>query len=382
LFPPACAPCHPLLPPTPGRDAPPPRRHQLLELPPVLIQTIDDQCHAACCAACGTVTWATLPPEVPHGIVGPRLQALCALLVGRHRVSRRGLQEVLREAGGEAIARGTLVDLEARTTRAREAPYEQARSAVGQAAVASGDETPWREGSQPVWLGSASTHAAGLFRRARHRSRDAFELLLPPRRDGSQRTVVGDRYSASPHLPGHERPVCWRPRLREFTERSQLRGEEGVLGKGLLAATGGLFERWHACRNGESDRGELAVWRRPVMAQFAEMRERAQRSEHGRAGPLGRELRKPWDCLGRLVRLAGVEPTNKAAERAVRPGVRWRKSSFGNQGASGRAFVERMLTVGGSLRLPGRKVLSYLEAAIRAAQGGEGAPSLVSAATG
>jgi transposase len=382
LFPPACAHCHTLLPPTPCLGAPPPRRHQVLELPPVLIQTIEYQCHAACCSACGHLTWAPLPPEVPHGLVGPRLQALCALLVARHRVSRRGLQELLREAGGEALALGTLVDLEARTTRALEAPYEQARSAVWRAAVAYVDETPWREGSQKAWLWSASTHAAVLFRIDRHRSRDAFELLLPPRRDGGQRTVVCDRYSAYQHLQGDERQVCWSHLLREFTELSQMRGEEGVLGKALLAAIGWLFELWHAYRNGEMDRGELAVWMRPVMAQFAELLERAQRSEHWRAGPLGRELLKQWDCLWTFVRLAGVEPTNNAAERAVRPGVLWRKSSFGNQGGSGRGFVERMLTVVGSLRLQGRNALSYLEGAIRASQVGEAAPSLVPTAAG
>jgi transposase len=77
------------------------------------------------------------------------------------------------------------------------------------------------------------------------------------------------------------------------------------------------------------------------------------------------------------VRIAGVEPTNNAAERAVRPGVLWRKISFGNQGEGGRAFVERMLTVVGSLRLQGRGVLDYLEGAIRAWQERREAPSLV-----
>jgi transposase len=377
FFPPACAHCHTPLPPLPTRDASPPRRHQVLELPPVLIQTIEYQCHAACCAACAKLTWATPPPEVPHGIFGPRLQAFCALLVGRHRVSRRGLQEFLREAGGEAVALGTLVELEARTTRALQAPYEQAHTAVMGAAAAYVDETPWREGSHKAWLWSASMLSAVVFRIDRSRSRDAFELLLPPRADGSRRTVICDRYSAYQHLQGDERQVCWSHLLREFTELSQMRGEEGALGKALLAASGWLFERWHAFRAGEIEREALQAWMRPVMAQFAELLGGAKRSDHWRAGPLGRELLKQWECLWTFVRLEGVEPTNNAAERAVRPGVLWRKCSFGNQGAGGRAFVERLLTVVGSLRLQGRNVLGYLEEAIRAAQVGGEAPLLV-----
>jgi transposase len=97
---------------------------------------------------------------------------------------------------------------------------------------------------------------------------------------------------------------------------------------------------------------------------------------------LGRELLKQWECLWTFVRLEGVEPTNNAGERAVRPGVLWRKCSFGNQGEGGRAFVERMLTVGGSLRLQGRQVLGYLEGAIRAAQEGGAPPSLLPERTG
>jgi transposase len=381
-FPSACAHCHTRLPQEPSLDAPPPRRHQVLELPPTLIETIEYQCHAARCPHCHALTWATPDPQLPPGLLGPRLQALCALLVGRHRVSRRGLQEFLLEAGGEAVALGTLVDLEARTTQALQAPYEQVRSAVWRAAVVYVDETPWREGKQKAWLWSASTLEATLFRIDRHRSRAAFERLLPPRADGSRRTVVCDRYSAYQHLQGDERGVCWSHLRREFVALTELTGKAQALGEALLAATGGLFEGWHAFRTGKLDRAGLQRWMCPVMAQFAELLSVAQRSGHWRAAPLGRELLKQWECLWTFVRVAGVEPTNNAAERAVRPGVLWRKCSFGNQGEAGRAFVERMLTVVGSLRLQGRGVLKYLEEAIGAGQRGVDPPSLVAEAAG
>jgi transposase len=382
FFPEACAHCHAPLPQQPSSDVPPPRRHQVLELPPVLIRTIEYQCHATACPHCHVLTWATLPPEVPAGIFGPRLQAVCALLVGRHRLSRRSLQEWLLEVGGEAVSLGCLIDLEARTTRALQSPYEQARQAVVAAAVVHADETPWREGSHKAWLWSAATREWVLFRIDRHRSRTAFELLLPPRADGSRRTVICDRYSAYQHLQGDERQVCWAHLLREFTELSQMTGEAKALGEALLAATGWLFALWHGYRDAQIDRAGLEAGMRPVMAQFAELLARAKASDHWRAGPLGRELLRQWECLWTFVRVVGVEPTNNAGERAVRPGVLWRKCSFGHQGEGGRAFVERMLTVVGSLRRQGRNVLAYLEGAIRAAQGGGEAPSLVPEAAG
>jgi transposase len=377
FFPTTCAHCHAPLPEEPSPEAPPPRRHQVLDLPPVLIETTEYQCHARYCPCCQQFTWAPLPPEVPTGIVGPRLQAVCALLVGRHRMTRRSLQEWLFEVGGEALSLGCLIDLEARSARALAEAYEQARQVVAAADVVNADETPWREGNQKAWLWSAATSSLALFRIDRHRSRAAFELLLPPREDGSRRTVICDRYSAYQHLQGDERQVCWAHLLREFTELSQMSGEAKGLGEALLAATGWLFEGWHAYRSGERDWAGLQAWMGRVQAQFAELLSLAKQSEHWRAGPLGRELGKQWECLWTFVRVAGVEPTNNAGERAVRAGVLWRKCSFGNQSEGGRAFVERILTVVGSLRLQGRGVLAYLEAAIRAAPVGGTPPSLV-----
>ncbi len=62
------------------------------------------------------------------------------------------------------------------------------------------------------------------------------------------------------------------------------------------------------------------------------------------------------------MRVAGVEPTNNAAERALRRAVLWRRKSFGTQSETGSRFVERILTVVTSLRQQKRDVLKYLTA--------------------
>jgi transposase len=77
------------------------------------------------------------------------------------------------------------------------------------------------------------------------------------------------------------------------------------------------------------------------------------------------------------VRKEGVEPTNNAAERALRHGVLWRKSSFGTQSEAGSRFVERMMTVVNTLRQQKRNVLDYLTAACEARLRGEIPPSLL-----
>jgi hypothetical protein len=83
----------------------------------------------------------------------------------------------------------------------------------------------------------------------------------------------------------------------------------------------------------------------------------------------------PWT----FVQVEGVEPTNNTAERSIRPGVLWRKGSFGTQSAAGSRFVESMMTVVATLKQQQRNVLEYLTAACEAALRGEAAPSLLPA---
>ena len=64
--------------------------------------------------------------------------------------------------------------------------------------------------------------------------------------------------------------------------------------------------------------------------------------------------------LWTFLRVAGVEPTNNTAERALRRAVLWRRKSFGTRSAEGSRFVGRVLTTVESLRQQGRDVLEYL----------------------
>lgn len=84
-WPAACGECAAPLPPgwgtvgTVGVDYVP---HQVTELPPVRAHVTEHRLHGLACPACRTTTRATLPPEVPRGAFGPRLQGTVAVLSG------------------------------------------------------------------------------------------------------------------------------------------------------------------------------------------------------------------------------------------------------------------------------------------------------------
>ena len=78
-----------------------------------------------------------------------------------------------------------------------------------------------------------------------------------------------------------------------------------------------------------------------------------------------------------FARVAGVPPTNNAAERAERHAVIWRRISGGTASAAGSRFVERMLTVVATCRQQSRNVLDYLRSRFEAARSGRAVPSLL-----
>jgi len=75
-----------------------------------------------------------------------------------------------------------------------------------------------------------------------------------------------------------------------------------------------------------------------------------------------------------------VEPTNNGAERALRHGVIYRKTSGGTESEAGSRFVERMLTVVATCRQQDVNVLDFLTRCYQARLDGQPVPSLLPAA--
>ena len=73
----------------------------------------------------------------------------------------------------------------------------------------------------------------------------------------------------------------------------------------------------------------------------------------------------------------GVEPTNNAAERALRHGVLWRKQSHGPRSGSGADYLARIWSVVETCRQQGRSVWDYLTACVAAAAEDRHLPSLL-----
>ena len=148
-------------------------------------------------------------------------------------------------------------------------------------------------------------------------------------------------------------------------------GESEQTGEALLKQVKRLFTLWHKVRDGDLCRAQLQTALKPVRQKVKELLEAGARAGHKKTRNTCGNILKVERSLWAFVRAAGVEPTNNAAERALRRAVLWRRKSFGTQSAEGSRFVERILTAVATLRQQGRDVLAYLTDACRAALGDE-----------
>ena len=141
-----------------------------------------------------------------------------------------------------------------------------------------------------------------------------------------------------------------------------------------------MFALWKLFRTGQIDR--RALWRqmKPVRSMILETLELGADSAHPKTSATCQEILKLAPALWTFVAVDGVEPTNNAAERAIRPAVLWRKSSFGTDSETGARFVERVLTVTATCRQQGRNVLEFLRQSIVAHLAQRPLPSLLPAA--
>jgi transposase len=365
-----CHHCQHLL---PGED-PQPQRHQVTEIPPVKPVVTEYQLHRLVCPACGEATRAAVPAGVPTGGFGPRVQAITALCTGAYHLSKRTTQRALEEMFGVHIGLGTIAHLEHATARAVAEPVAEARAYVQQQPAAYLDETGWWEGQQRAWLWTAVTQWVTVFVVRASRGGKVAQELLGERFWG---WLVTDRWSAYTWYPPWRRQVCWAHLLRDIEAMIARGGRSGEMGEALQVQARQMFQWWHRVRDGTLAHSTFASYMWPVRQEVERLLEAGQTCGVPKTEGTCRELLKLRQALWTFVRHAGVEPTNNAAERAIRPGVLWRKGSLGTQSTEGSHFVEAMMTVVATLKQQHRSVLAYVTAACEAALWGEHAPSLL-----
>ncbi len=356
-----------------GRDRAP-RRHQVTELPPVRPHVTEYQLHTLSCGRCGAATSASLPPGVPPGAFGPRLEATVAVCTGVYHLSRRTTVGMLADLFGVDLALGTVTACERAVSAAVAAPVAEAHAYVQKQDLVHSDETGWREQRRRAWLWVMVSATVTVFLVHRRRGQAAARALLGAL---SRAILVTDRWGAYRHWAVEQRQLCWAHLQRDFTAFTERGGVAARVGRAVLQDTKTMFAQWHRVRDGTLSHRQFWRQMRPLRKRIeAQLQRGADRADAKTAGTC-RDVLALRTALWTFIDLPGVEPTNNAAERALRPAVLWRRRSFGSHSATGSRFAERMLTVAATLKQQGRNIVDYITAACEASLHGTLFPSLL-----
>ena len=347
-----------------------PRRHQVTELPPLTAHVTEYRCHRRQCRACGQMTLAALP-EDRGGQFGPQLTALIAYLTVVCRLPRLVVQRFLDGALHMPISLGSTQNAWEEASAAVAAPYAELQAALPHELVLNVDETGHRTNGDKRWLWTFVARTFVIYRIVASRGSDVLK------------TVLGDTFAGvlgSDRLPTYlkyvvgQRQFCWAHVTRNLLSALDLAQTPAAkrFCREALALDRRLFRLWHRFRGDPRARGvpltraQLMDKVLPIEKRLFALGERHLDAHNKDVRNLATAFFVHNQHFFTFVHAAGVEPTNNAAERALRTAVQWRKIMFGTRSDDGERAVERLLTVTRTCQLQQISALAFLTAAIAA----------------
>jgi len=361
-----------------------PQRHQVTELPKIEAYITEYQCHKLKCEKCGKTTPAALPEEV-RGNFGPELTALIAYQTVTCRMPRRVVLESLEHVLGIPLSLGSVQKVWEEASEAVAEPYEELARQLPREPVLNSDETSYRTNGEKRWLWALVASSFVFYRVAATRGAEVLVAVLGEIFAG---ILCSDRYVGYTSYHKGEAQFCWAHFKRNILGAQEIAKSTDAerFCRDALALHARLFRLWHRFRAGPAprhpidNRPELIRKSIPLQKKFFALGERYLDSRDKDVRNLATALFVHCGEFFVFIEKDGVEPTNNAAERALRCAVQWRKTSFGSRSARGETAMARLLTVTRTCRMQNRNSLGYLSVAVRAYRSAEPAPSLLAKA--
>jgi len=349
-----------------------PLRHQIVDIPPIEPEVTEYIQPIYRCKDCGKLIHQPLPDEVKRKYFGPGILALVGILTGMLNTSKRKALALINEVFSVPMSLGGLSNSETQVADALEHPSNETLEHVRGQDAAHADETGWPRGNRKRgWLWTVCCASAAAFMVLPQRGQKAAKKLL----GGFCGTLVSDRWGGYNFFCG-PRQICWEHLKRDFKAISEAKGAIGAIGQQLYGLAKKILKLRRRVRDGTLQWRTFQKRMRPLMERVEELLEQGAYCQ-SKLSRKCRRIIKHRRHLWTFVHDQRVEPTNNLAERVVRQGVLWRKSSFGTQSERGARYVERVLTACATCRLQGRSVIQYLREACRCHLDGIAAPSLI-----
>lgn len=358
-----------------------PRIVQQVEIREVPIHIEEHRGHAHWCAHCQRLHYAPLPkPVVQAGLAGPNLTALVGFLKGVCHASFSTIRAFLRDVVKITISRGQLAKLVQKVSASLEATYEELLATLPDQSVLNVDETGHRDEGKRLWTWCFRAPLFTLFRIAPSRGSD---VLID---------VLGEEFNG---LLGCDYFSAYRKYMKDFDVRvrfclahlirdvkflvehpNKANKRYGELLLEHLRKLFGVIHRRDSYASQASFRRTLATVRNDLVYDaFPHLPNTRE------AGNLADRFALHMDSYFRFITEPDLEPTNNAAEQAIRFVAIHGRLTQGTRGSAGQTWCQRMWTVVVTCAQQGRSVFQYLRSAVQAFFQGLPSPSLLADTT-
>lgn len=271
------------------------------------------------------------PPaaNLPHGQLGVNALATAMLLRIEHRLPFRQVSRVLANLPELSVSPGAIAQQVQRVARWFDGDYEKLLLELRCAEHVHADETGWRTDGKNGYLWALATPTQTLYHVDQSRSGKVITELLGKAFGG---TLVSDFYSAYSKMDC-KKQKCNVHLLRELVESAE---KSGAFARGaFFRDSKRLIKQMLRLKKQCADPSEAGYVRRVRRLEKRLEQLAGADYQEPNARRIARRMRKYQKELTAFLWDKGLDGTNNAAERAIRPAVVTRKISGGSRSSNG-----------------------------------------------
>jgi transposase len=311
------------------------------------------------------------PPaaNIPHGQLGVNALSTAMVLRIVHRLPFRQVSAVLANLPKLSVSPGAVARQVQRVAEWFSQDYEKLMLQMRCAPIVHADETGWRVDGKNGQLWSVTSPDKTLYHIDKSRGGKVIQGLLGKAFGG---TLVSDFYSAYSKM-NCKKQKCLAHLLRDLKESAE-KSEAFAAGsflrdcKRLIHQMLRLKKQWDKL---DDDQYLPRVYR--LESQLEKLATASYDEAHAKR--LAKRLRKHQKELTAFLWLKDLEPTNNAAERALRPAVVARKISGGSRSANGAYAWARLASLMRTATQQNRNLLDTIRSMLIAAWSSRNPPT-------
>jgi transposase len=345
-----------------------PLRHQVFEVPPMRAQVNEYRVYSGRCQGCGKPHAGVLPVGVPKGQLGPRALSLVGVLGTRYHLTQRKIRNLLDQLMGLSFSVGAISQAHGKVATALKAPVAEAAASLCSADALWMDETHYPREGIGNWVWAAVQPLLAVFAIYPTRARYVIPDLIG---QNCTALVTTDRYAGYAFIDAERRQVCWAHLLRDFNRIAQRQGLAGRIGRRLLGLGFVMFRRRH---HGNLQGAGLDGLQRRIRAALELGQQQVQCS---RTANTCANVLKLWPALWSFTTNTLLQPTNNAAEQALRSLVVKRKISGPTRSLRGDQFLARGFSVHETCLRQGVDLWKFMHEAVVAFIANTAPPSML-----